>query len=249
MERSIDIATGESVAFSYELAGLGSRFFAVFIDMAIQLAVFFGVVIGLATIGSRYGNAKAPTLTKIETAVMEALIVIAIFLLFFGYFIIFEWLWEGRTPGKRLLGLRVIRDGGVALDFTSSAIRNCVRIVELILGFYAISAVSALLSPRNQRLGDYAAGTLVVRDNAYERRRVIAPRSNDERDDPLTRDLSSDERELVRRYVERRDSLTPESRDALATRIATAIRPKLGASYAHLSDDTLLVHLAETSLA
>ena len=67
--------------------------------------------------------------------------------------------------------------------------------------------------------------------------------------DPLTRDLSSQERELVRRYVERRESLTAESRDALATRIATAIRPKLGASYAHLSDDTLLVHLSETSLA
>jgi uncharacterized RDD family membrane protein YckC len=249
MERSIDIATGESVAFSYELAGLGSRFFAVFIDMAIQLSVFFGVVLGLAMLGSRYGNAKTPSLSKVETSVLEAVVVIAIFLLFFGYFIIFEWLWEGRTPGKRLLGLRVIRDGGVALDFTSSAIRNCVRIVELILGFYAISAVSALLSPRNQRLGDYAAGTLVVRDNAYERRRVAAPRGNEERDDPLTRDLSPGERELVRRYVERRASLTAESRDALATRIAAAIRPKLGASYAHLDDDTLLVHLAETSLS
>jgi uncharacterized RDD family membrane protein YckC len=200
-------------------------------------------------LGNRFGHAKAAALSKVETAVLEALVFIALFLLFFGYFIIFEWLWEGRTPGKRLLGLRVIRDGGVALDFTSSAIRNCVRIVELILGFYAISAVSALLSPRNQRLGDYAAATLVVRDNAYERRRITAPRGDGERDDPLTRDLSSEERELVRRYVDRRESLTAESRDALATRIATAIRPKLGASYAHLGDDALLVHLAETSLS
>ncbi len=249
MERSIEIATGESVAFSYELAGLGSRFFAVFIDMTIQFSVLVAIVTGLALLGSREGTAKAPALTKVETAVMEALIVIALFLLFFGYFIISEWLWEGRTPGKRLLGLRVIREGGVALDFTGSVIRNCVRIVEVVLGFYAISAVCALLSPRNQRLGDYAAGTLVVRDNPYERRRLVTSRPGEERDDPLTRDLSSDECDLVRRFVARRDSLTSEARDALATRIATAIRPKLGAHYAHLSDEALLVHLAETSLA
>ena len=170
-------------------------------------------------------------------------------MLFFGYFIIFEWRWEGHTPGKRLLGLRVIREGGVALDFTSSVIRNCVRLVEVALGFYAISAASTLLSPRNQRLGDYAAGTLVVRDRRYERRRIRAPVDPQALDDPLIRDLSPQERDLVRRYAERRDSLTSEARVALAARIAATVRPKLGASYAHFGDDALLVHLAETSLS
>ncbi len=250
MERSIDIATGESVAFNYELAGLGSRFFAVFIDMSIQLSIALAVVFGLAYLGSKAGDAKAAApLTKIESAVFEAIVIIAIFLLFFGYFIIFEWRWEGRTPGKRLMGLRVIREGGVALDFTSSVIRNCVRIVEVALGFYAISAVSTLLSPRNQRLGDYAAGTLVVRDQRYERRRIRAPLDAAQREDPLIRDLSPEERDLVRRFAERRAALTSEARSALAARIAAAIRPKLAASYAHFDDDALLVHLAETSLA
>jgi uncharacterized RDD family membrane protein YckC len=249
MERSIDIATGESVAFNYELAGLGSRFFAVFIDMTVQIAIAIAVFLFLAFVGRSSGGGAPPTLTKVEDVILYSLLFISAFLLFFGYFIIFEWLWEGRTPGKRLLGLRVIRDGGVPVDFTSSVIRNCVRVIELALGFYAVSAVVALLSPRNQRLGDYAAGTIVVRDQRYERRRIPSALGDDEREDPLVRDLTPEERDLVRRFVERRESLTKEARAALAARISEAIRPKLTASYAHLDDDALLVHLAETSLA
>ena len=97
-------------------------------------------------------------------AILIALAVLAIFMLFFGYFIAFEWLWNGRTPGKRALGIRVMRDGGFPVDFTSSLIRNVVRILEFGLAFYAISALSTLLSPQNRRLGDFAAGTIVVRD-------------------------------------------------------------------------------------
>ncbi|HMD02802.1 MAG TPA: RDD family protein, partial [Candidatus Baltobacteraceae bacterium] len=225
MERSIDIATGESVAFNYELAGVGSRFFAVFIDMTIQIAIALAVFIGLVYLGTTLPEAKrVEPLTKAESAILLALLFVAIFLLFFGYFIIFEWLWAGRTPGKRLLGIRVVREGGVPLDFTSSVIRNCVRILEFAFGFYAFSAVSALLSPRNQRLGDLAAGTLVVRDQPYERTRSLA-QSRAESDDPVVRELSPAERDLVRRFVERREALTRDARKALAAQIAATVRP------------------------
>jgi uncharacterized RDD family membrane protein YckC len=254
MERNVDVATGESVAFSYELAGLGSRFFAVFIDMAIQIAVVIAVFLILIWIGSTaspgaLATAKADPLSKFAGAVLEALASVAAFLLFFGYFIFFEWRFAGQTPGKRLLGIRVVRDGGFPLDFTSAVVRNVVRILELLVGFYAISAVSTLLSPANRRLGDMAAGTIVVRDNRFERAGAPAARYEPrERDDAVVDHLSEAERELVRRYAGRRETLGAEARTAVAAQIARAVRPKLGASFEHLSDDELLQHLAASAL-
>jgi uncharacterized RDD family membrane protein YckC len=250
MERNVDVATGESVAFTYELAGLGSRFFAVFIDMAIQIAVVVAAFIVLAWIASGASSAgKIAPLEKLERAVLIALASLAGFLLFFGYFIFFEWRFGGLTPGKRLLGIRVVRDGGFPLDFTGAVVRNVVRILEVALGFYAVSALSTLLSPLNRRLGDMAAGTIVVRDNRFERTRGTAARYEvRERDDAVVDALSEAERDLVRRYADRRASLNLDARTAVAAQIAATVRPKLAASFEHLSDDDLLVHLAGTAL-
>jgi uncharacterized RDD family membrane protein YckC len=250
MERSVDIATGESVAFSYELAGLGSRFIAVTIDFAIQVAVTLVVLALLVWFGLSHQGAAAPAkpgaVYKFAVAVFEGLAYFAAFLLFFGYFIFFEWRFAGRTPGKRLVGIRVVRDGGFPLDFTSSVVRNIVRIVEFGLGFYAVSAVATLLSPMNRRLGDMAAGTIVVRVRRFERVVTLASLLDDANDPSgaFVRDLGESEREIVRRYVERRESLSIGARAPLAKQIADAVRPKLGASFAHLDDDDLLVHLA-----
>jgi len=259
MERTVDIATGESVTFSYELAGLGSRFFAVFIDMTVQVAVATAVILVVAALGSGlpdetlHGSGTFGSSEKIAQAIVVALFVIFFFLLFFGYFIFFEWRFEGRTPGKRVLGIRVVRDGGFPLDFTAAVVRNVVRILELGLGFYAISAVSTLISPLNRRLGDFAAGTIVVRENRFERAAVSSfsepfGESAGRRDDAVVRNLSDAERELVRRYFDRRPSLSASARAAVAAEIAGGIRPKLGATFAHLDDDHLLCHLAGTAL-
>jgi uncharacterized RDD family membrane protein YckC len=249
MERSVDVATGESVAFSYELAGLGSRFFAVFVDLTIQIAVVITISLLIAWLAAAFPVAgKAPPVSKLAGAVLNALLIVAGFMLFFGYFIIFEWRWAGRTPGKRLLGIRVVRDGGFPVDFTASVIRNVVRIFEMVFGFYAISAVATLLSPQNRRLGDMAAGTIVVRDHRFERTTAASLRSERDRDDPLVSDLSPAERDLVLRYAERRKTLNLRARTAVAAQIAATIRPKLTVSFDHIDDDHLLVHLATTAL-
>ncbi len=252
MERTIDVATGESVAFSYELAGLGSRFLAVFVDLVIQIAVLIAVLLGFSFLATAFPAgtkfAASPRFGKFIAATIVGAFVFGLFMLFDGYFILFEWLWQGRTPGKRLLGIRVVRDGGYPVDFVSSVIRNVIRILEATLGFYAISAVSALLSPQNRRLGDLAAGTIVVRDRRYERARAL-PGRDGALEDPAIRELSARERDLVRRYAERRASLTPQARIEVAGTIAKAVRPKLGASYEHLDDETLLVFLAENALS
>jgi uncharacterized RDD family membrane protein YckC len=260
MERSVEVATGESVAFSYELAGLGSRFFAVFIDLVIQVsvAVIGGLIIVWAVTafplpagGLHTGSSQSsgPQAEKIGEAILTALFIFAGFMLFVGYFIVFEWRWSGRTPGKRLLGIRVVRDGGFPVDFTAAVIRNVVRIFEASFGFYAISAVATLLSPQNRRLGDMAAGTIVVRDSRFERTTAASLRGDGrEREDDVVRALTPAERELIRRYVERRKNLSLDARTTVAAQIAATIRPKLEVSFDHIDDDHLLVHLAATAL-
>ena len=217
MERSARIATGESVAFEYELAGLGSRFIAMLIDFAIQIVVLVAVVLLFAwldTIGRGFGSASHVPVGKLASGIVIALETFGVFLLFFGYFIVLEWRF-GRTPGKAALGLRVVRDGGFPLDFTASVIRNAVRMLEFGLGFYTLSAVSTLLSPRNRRLGDYAAGTIVVRDNPFER--TAPPVYRDAEAGAIVAGLSSAERDLILQYAARRDGLIKHARAALAT--------------------------------
>ena len=252
MERSVDVPTGESVAFSYELAGLGSRFIAVGIDIAIQLGVLAGgilIFVGVSFVFVPHGT--VPTLEKVGRAVIAAIGTFALFLLFFGYFIIFEFAWTGRTPGKRAMGIRVVRDGGFPLDFTSAVVRNVVRILEFGIGFYGVSAIATLVSSRNQRFGDMAAGTIVVRDARYERTSAVSladVRRASDRDDDLVAALTGAERDLVRRYVDRRPSLAIAARTSVAGRIAATVRPKLSHPFSHLDDDDLLVHLAATAL-
>ena len=242
MERSLEVRTGEAVAVRYELAGLGSRFLALTLHLAIQIAALLAIAGVLALFALPVGRivARMPGSTTL-TALVIAVVVIVKYVLFFGYFIVFELAWHGRTPGKRALGIRVVRDEGFPVDVGATVVRNCVRIVEAGLGFYGFSAIVVLFSPQNKRLGDYAAGTIVVRESALstasleELVAATAPR-----DDGLT----LDDRVLIDRFLARRAGLTDAARREIAERIASRMRPKLRASFAHLDDEALLEHLA-----
>lgn len=238
MLRSVDVRTGEAVEIRYELAGLGSRFLALVVDMLAQFAITIALLLA-------FGFA-APTLSRVPligrnvTAWLIAFGVVLFFTIFFGWFIVFEAWWSGRTPGKRALGLRVVRDGGFPLDAGAAIIRNLVRIAEFVLGFYAISAISALISKENKRLGDFAAGTLVVRDHADAVPDLDAYLARSAKNDT---GLSPDDRLMVERFLVRRAALDRTARHRLAARIAERIRPTLRASYAHLDDEALLEFL------
>jgi len=251
MERTVTVRTPESIAFHYELAGLGSRFLAIALDFIVQaiLALVVFLLISLASLrAAEIGAALRLNGAQIESAFF-ALAIILMFVIFFAYFVIFEALWNGQTPGKRLLGIRVVRDGGYPIDLGSSVLRNLVRIVEMAFA-YVPAAISALASAQNKRLGDYAAGTIVVRDQAFE---VTDPQTWLRGDgvpdmQPLagSQALSADEWALVERYVERRASLPPAVAAATAARVAAVVRPKLDAQAADLSNDTLLLRLYAT---
>ncbi len=240
MDETVQVTTAEHVAVSYALAGLGSRFLAVLIDLLLQIAAAVLVVLVLALFGffTLFGH-------KSGQAIAIAAGIVLSFAIFYGYFVFFE-AGDGRTPGKRAIGLRVVRDGGFPIDFSSALIRNVIRVLEALLGFYAISAVCVLMSPENKRLGDMAAGTLVVRERTGDEAVPVipVPRGNN----PLVRDLRPSEREIILRYVERRADLSAAARQGLARDIADVIRPRLAANFNHLDDDALLVHVAESAL-
>jgi uncharacterized RDD family membrane protein YckC len=240
MLRSVDVRTGESVAIRYELAGLGSRFLALTIDMLAQFAIAIALLVVFAFASPALAR-LGPLGSKNLYGWYIAFLILIFFAIFFGWFIIFEAWWSGRTPGKRALGLRVVRDGGFPIDVGAAIIRNLVRIAEVALGFYAVSAVSALISKENKRLGDFAAGTLVVRDRADAVPDLDAYLSRQARTDV---GLSAEDRLLAERFLARRATLDRAARARLAERIAERIRPTLRASYAHLDDEALLEFLA-----
>jgi uncharacterized RDD family membrane protein YckC len=247
MDRSVDVRTPESIAFSYDLAGLGSRFLAVSIDMIIQvlimLAVLYSVTLAATRVASGLRPQNDPALERLGENVAIALLIFIVFAIFFGYFIAFETLWNGQTPGKKMLGIRVVRDGGYPVDFMAVLIRNLIRVVELGLGGYAVSAVSALVSPENKRIGDIAAGTIVVRDGKSPTAERIVSEISQEPQYAATAYMSGDERALVKRFIERRDELPPERRRALASALAARVRPRVAVDLARLEDEALLERL------
>lgn len=232
-EDRISIATPEGIELDVTLAGLGSRFVAALLDQLIQWAIMLALLLlGFAVFG---GDVAAVEDGEAGVLLFWAAMVLVFFLVQFGYHVLFETGAGGRTPGKRWTGLRVVRLGGGPVTFTASAIRNLVRIVDALPGAYAVGMVALLASPRNQRLGDMAAGTLVIRERTDDKLKPVAPWLRVEvraepSEEALTWDASAvttEEVAAVRRFLERRATLTDEARARLAAELALRLRPKV----------------------
>ena len=246
MDRQLEVRTPERIAFSYELAGLGSRFLAVALDMLLQIVVvailFTGLSLAVTHLPSIKTVAATPEIKRFANNFAIGLLVFVVFIIFFGYFILFEALGNGQTPGKRWLGIRVVRDGGYPIDFSASLIRNLVRVGELMLGVYVLAGISALISAENKRIGDFAAGTVVVRDSKM----VIPTDFGDTLTEPVysaTGFVSGEERALIHRFIERRDTLDARKRSALAASLAERVRARVPVDLQRLDDESLLERL------
>lgn len=151
----LNIDTPENVIFGYEIVGIGSRFLAALIDTTIivivQGIVFFAI--GLLTRGLDDQNAS----------VLLAILGFVSFLLFWGYYIFYELTWNGRTPGKQVAGIRVIKSDGTPITLSEAIIRNLVRLVDFLPVGYGFGVVAMFIDGQSRRLGDMVAGTLVIR--------------------------------------------------------------------------------------
>jgi uncharacterized RDD family membrane protein YckC len=148
------ISTPERVAFQYEIAGIGSRFLAQIIDSLIITVILIAITIVAGALGGIFKSGELALLVE----------VILGFILLAGYFLVSEAVWNGQTLGKRAARLRVVGDHGEPLTLGQATIRNLVRIVDFLPVFYGIGMLTLFINGRGKRLGDFAAGTLVVRD-------------------------------------------------------------------------------------
>jgi uncharacterized RDD family membrane protein YckC len=152
LEEQVTIATPEGLEIDLVLAGLGSRFIARIVDSLVQAGINLVFILVFAL--------------GIHNGWVLAVIFVVIFLTIFGYDIPFEVFASGRTPGKRAAGLRVVRSGGQPVGFVASLVRNVLRLVDYLPTGYLVGAITIIFSEKNQRVGDLAAGTIVVRERA-----------------------------------------------------------------------------------
>lgn len=158
----LDILSAENVNFAVETAGLGSRFGAALIDLMLQ-----GLVLSLLAFAVTYSLDYLPKMNELSNwvrAFTEGLAIIVIVTVTHGYSFFFEWLWDGQTPGKRWLGLRVLQTGGTPITAWDAMVRSVLRTVDFLPVFYGAGALVAVLNPHNRRIGDLIAGTVVARE-------------------------------------------------------------------------------------
>ncbi|MEP6947198.1 MAG: RDD family protein [Acidobacteriota bacterium] len=246
-EESLIIETPERVPLEFALASIGNRFLAVAIDHVIQYFGIFLIGLLIYSLAGPGGGEGAEQFFGDMPNWTKAILIIAVFLLFAGYFIIFEWLWNGQTPGKRLLKLRVIRDDGRPITLWEAIARNLLRICDAVPGFvvpiYSVGLVTIFLSSRDQRLGDVFAGTVVVRERTGEAPTFAETFSNPVSDTAFSRvqkriDFRADmskvtesEIEVVESFLRRRWDLTDRQRIWMAWRIALPLMYQLKPNY------------------
>lgn len=247
---TLKIDTPENVTFDYDVAGIGSRFLAALIDTALIILAQL-LLIGLVILMMVF---------ILETDISEgnlsswalAIIGIISFIFLWGYYIFFEIFWNGQTPGKRWVGLRVIRLDGTPITASEAVIRNLVRIIDLLPSAYGIGVVTMFISSNSRRVGDLAAGTLVVHDRGVNELGNISPVShamvntwvtkNDVPEGFPVEKLSQDELQVIEEFLSRRRELS--NRLLLAQHILTAIITRL-----EIPRDSIAFNKAEEILA
>jgi uncharacterized membrane protein SpoIIM required for sporulation/uncharacterized RDD family membrane protein YckC len=224
-DRQVDIETPEHVSVGYELADLGSRFTAMVIDGVVLFGVGLVLLLGLlalgvfatATGGGAFGGA----------GVVVAAMVALWFLVSWGYRVYYEGFRDGQTIGKKAMRIRVVQDGGFPVTFRAAAVRNLVRLIDMQPGgSWGIAALAMMLHPRTKRLGDMAAGTVVVRDRTGQP--IPEDRAPDVPAAVGRPALSDQEFGALSMYVQRRATLEYAVRTQLAGTLTQRLAPRVG---------------------
>jgi uncharacterized RDD family membrane protein YckC len=216
----VSVDTPEQIQLTFDLAGAGSRMLAYLIDFSIRLALLSvaGMVVMMTT------GWAAPGLAT-------GLLLVIAFAVEWGYHTIIEWLWNGFTPGKRALRIRVVRADGVRVDFVRSAMRNLLRAADIFPLFYAAGLLTMFFTGTQRRLGDFAADTMVIRE-APAKLRELPPLPEDAETLPpgSVGELKLRDRDLalIDEFFRRRHLFSRERAEELASILVEPVRARLG---------------------
>ena len=221
-----EIETPENVTLSFNVAGPGSRMSAYLVDLVIRVLVFWGASFLL--------SAALPVL---GSGMSLGGFLIGLFLLEWGYSTLFEAFWRGQTPGKRICGLRVLKDAGYPIGFYDSVLRNLLRAADILPFGYGAGLICMAASPRLQRIGDLAAGTIVVRDTRHRFERHTEAFAKLEPIQPVecsgTFAVSERTLDTIEQLVARRDRLPKRRVEELAEILARPVAKHLGYPLEH----------------
>jgi uncharacterized RDD family membrane protein YckC len=242
ISETLQIDTPENVSFDYDLAGIGSRFLAAVVDtllLVLLQVIVLAVMIGLIMLAFQTDDLSVLTQSADGAVWLFAALSLLSFLFFWGYYIFFEIYWNGQTPGKRWVGLRVIRMDGTPVTAAEVVIRNLVRVVDLLPTAYGVGVVTMFINEKSRRLGDLAAGTVVVHERAPQALGELNPTlrrvgqavllkgslATLPPDFPLER-LRPRDVEMIEEFLLRQAGLT--NSDQLADHILNAVNLRLG---------------------
>jgi uncharacterized RDD family membrane protein YckC len=214
------LRTPEGIDFAFELAGPVSRSMALAIDFGCISMITWAISLIIRIVGI------------ISSDFNNALMIVAYFIISIGYGILFEWYWNGITIGKRVIGLRVVDVGGLRLSFSQVAVRNLLRFIDNLPILYLVGGIAMYISPRAQRLGDLAAGTIVIRSPEIDEpdlSQVLTGKYNSFDAWPhinarLRQNTTPSEASIALQALLRRDSLDPDSRFEVFARLTDHYR-------------------------
>jgi uncharacterized RDD family membrane protein YckC len=245
----LTIDTPEQVSIRFPVAGLGSRFLAILADTVVQAVAYVLLILIFVLIASSAPKTAAGELSRLGEKWLVAGIILFHFVMYWGYFTLFETFWNGQTPGKKLCKIRVIQQSGRQITFFEAMTRNLIRIVDMFPSFYLIGVITTLCNRQHQRLGDLAAGTLVVHERPSDEplwsgsgTRTItaaafeppAPESSFQHSDEtnLPADavarLTAEDLSVIDRFFSRILDMDLDTRARIAERLAIQMSEKMG---------------------
>lgn len=213
------------------MAGVGSRFLAIAVDTLYQ-GLLYAVVLLIVFAG---GIVAGDSLAWIPSSISFAIAIFLAFCLYWGYYAFFEILWKGQTPGKRLAGIRVIKNSGRPANVYETIGRNLLRSIDWLPGLYAVGVCCMIFDKQNRRLGDFIAGTVVVHEKrsaelpTWMRSSPSAEASAHQLPAGQLSAMTPEELMLVETYLSRRAQLDPNVRTQTRLKIARRITDKTGA--------------------
>ena len=225
LDTAIDVETPERVRFSFRLAGPAQRAAAYFVDLLVRGAVFmvFAMVAGVTGVFEGVSGAGV------------GLLLLAAFVIEWGYYVLCERLMNGRSIGKRVLQLRVVRSDGLPIGFAESLLRNLLRAADFLPFGYALGVLVSVVDPRFRRLGDLAASTMVVVERrspvlpAVEIKPPVEPRELEAV--PLKPLVNQDELEAIELFLRRSPELNPSREQELAELVAPVFARRMQLGY------------------
>ena len=224
------VETPEQIELAYDVAGIGSRFLAAIIDHFIIALILSFSCIGVSLAADQLA-------LGLDEGLIIGLFGLGIYLSLCAYFIFFETVWNGQTPGKRMIGLRMVRTGGRPLGFLGSTVRNFIRLADFLPILYGIGVIVMFIDRRSRRLGDMAAGCIAVRERkAITLASLAAPITSEQAvvaaaeriTIPNLHAIRPEDYDIVQEYLRRSTSLSVQARQRLALQLVDGLQQRLG---------------------